>query len=252
MVNLSTALRKVLQARSAEELTRIAETWAIEEVSAAGWLGATEMLGEKLQDMIAARFAWEGLSTDARDLLHQIMTFELVDGVPREDLQKLARLADVNFAAALAELEQRIMLIEERPNSKVRLRMETRGQQASSVLTIPKDFRAMFATINHEIYSSHGDRSRMKLVEVLESIDLEKLQAMVARYNLGMGFYYYTDSLNGIAKSLAGKLVQADVIESVWKSWTLFSKNSAAGCAGRTESPTPLNCATRWASAGRL
>lgn len=219
-VNLSATLRKVLQARSAEELARIADAWAVEEVPEDGWLGATGMLGEKLQDMLAARTAWEGLSEDARDLLHQIITFELVDGVPREDLQKLARLADVSFAAALAELEHRLMLVGERPNSKVRLRMETRDQQANHVLAIPKDFRAHFAAIDHEIYDSSGDRSQMKLVNLLESMGASKLQVMATLHNLGMGFSYYTYYTNnpdGLASSLAGKLVQAQAIEAAWE-----------------------------------
>src|SRR5579884_804573 len=138
MANISAALRKALQARSAEESGQIAEAWAVEDVLEAGWTEMSEYLAEHLQDLIAARFAWESLSQDAREILHQMITFEVMDGVPREDLQKLTRTTAASFAAALAQLEQRLMLIEVRPDAKVRLRMEMRGQQAGPSWASPK------------------------------------------------------------------------------------------------------------------
>lgn len=217
MANVSAALRKVLQARSAEELGRIAEAWAVEDVPETGWLGMSEHLGEQMHDLIAARFAWESLSLDAREILHQMIRLGVMDGVPREDLQKLVRLTDADFATALAQLEQRLMLIETRPDSKVRIRLEVRGQQVKTVLSIPRDFRDMFSTIDYEIYGPSGDRSQMKLVEVLEACGLPKLQAMAKLYDMGLGYYYYSSDSADLAKSLAGKLVQADAIEIAWE-----------------------------------
>ena len=217
MANISAALRKALQACSAEELGRIAETWAIEDVPETGWLGMSEHLGEKLQDLIAARFVWESLSLDAREIPHQMIRFGVTDGVPREDLQKLVRLTDADFAAALAQLEQSLMLIEMRPGSQARLRLEVRGQQVKTVLAIPKDFRELFTTIDYEIYGPRGDRSQMKLVEVLEACGLPKLQEMARHYEMGLGYYYYSSDSAGLAKSLAGKMVQADAIEEAWE-----------------------------------
>jgi DNA-binding transcriptional ArsR family regulator len=218
MANISAALRKALQARSAEESGQIAEAWAVEDVLEAGWTEMSEYLAEHLQDLIAARFAWESLSQDAREILHQMITFEVMDGVPREDLQKLTRTTAASFAAALAQLEQRLMLIEVRPDAKVRLRMEMRGQQASTVLAIPKDFRELFTTIDHEIYGPRGDRTRMQLIELLETYDVSKLQAMVRLHDIrGYGLPYYMNDKIGLAKSLAGKLVQPDAIEAAWE-----------------------------------
>jgi hypothetical protein len=216
MVNVSAGLRKELQMCSAEELANIVETWAVDGEPEGGWQG--ELLGEKLLDTIAARFAWEGLSVDARDILHQIITFEVADGVPREDVQKLARLTDADFVAALSQLEQRVMLIQERPNTKVRLRMEEHNQQATFVLAVPKDFRDMFTTIDHEIYGPYGDRTKMQLVSVLEEYDVPALQAMVALHEVhGYGLQYHRYDSAGLARSLAGKLVQHQTIEAAWE-----------------------------------
>lgn len=222
MPNLSAALRRALQTRSAEALAHIAAAWAVEDAPEDGGTGQSELLGEKLLDIIAARFAWENLSPNARSILHQMIVFEVVDGVPREDLQKLTRFSNVEFVVALTELEQSMMLIEARADAKVKMRLETRGQQISQVLTIPKDFREMFIIINREIYGPSGDLSKMKLVEVLETLGQEKLQAMYTLYTInpthyGLDYFSYAIDTHSLSRSIAGKLVQADALEVVWE-----------------------------------
>lgn len=225
MANQVISLHRMLQARSAEALASIEEAWAVDRdgaiaVSPSGQNEADGLEGE-LQDVTAARFAWASLSLNARDLLHQMITFEVMDGAPREELQKLARLTDADFAAALDELEQRAMLGEVRPNTKVKRRLETRGQQASAVLAIPIDFHETFTTIDNEIYGS-GDRSKLPLVDLLEELRPQQLQTMLAlssinRGNFGLGFYSFSYDAHSIAENLAGKLVQANTIEVAWE-----------------------------------
>ncbi|HXR66710.1 MAG TPA: hypothetical protein VN729_12335, partial [Ktedonobacteraceae bacterium] len=178
MVNMTAALRKALQTRSAEELARIEEHWAITNIMAESWSGTSGEEERGLQDIISARFAWAALSPNAREILHQIITFKVMDGVPREDLQALSGLAGAEFVAALAQLEQNAMLIEIRPDAKVRQRLEARSQKVGLVLAIPKDFYTIFTTIHQEIYGVYGDRSKMQLKEVLAALDPDKLQVM--------------------------------------------------------------------------
>lgn len=217
MANVSIALRKSLQGCSEADLDYLARTWALGEAPDEGWLENVEQLGENMQEMIAARFAWEGLSVDAREILHQLVTFAIMDGTPRADVQKLAGQSDAAFATALAELAQRLMLVEERPGAKAKARMETRGQQFERVMAVPKEFRPLFTTIEGEIYHPLGDRSQWKLVDLLATYDFTQLQAMMKRHDMyHYGGYYYGNSA-GLAKSLAGKLVQDATLEVVWE-----------------------------------
>ncbi len=217
MANLTAPLRKALQTRSAEELARIKEHWAITNLMGESWAETNVEEDRGLQDIISARFAWAALSPNAREILHQIFTFKVMDGVPRADLQALSGLADAEFVAALSQLEQNVMLIETRPDAKVRQRLEARNQKVGSVLVIPKDFLASFTTIHQEIYGVYGDRSKMQLKEVLATLDRGKLQVMEALISIptrGPSFSFYLNSAT--PASLAGKLVQADVVAAIW------------------------------------
>lgn len=217
MVILSASLRKLFLARSEEELTQIAHIWGVYEVPEHSWQENFEQLGELLQDPICARFAWESLSSGACEILHAVILFEVMDGVPHADLQKLAQISDVDFNAALKELEQRVMLVEERPGAKARARMEERGIKASVVLAIPRDLRTLLTTIDREIYGRGQDRSHMQLVDVLRTYDTSRLQDMGDLYDQresGMHYSFY-GSID-LAKSLAGKLVQPVNVEYAW------------------------------------
>lgn len=217
MVILSAALRKILLAHSEEELARIAQLWGIYEAPENGWQENFEQLGELMQDRIYARFAWEHLSPQSREVLHEIVTFEVADGIVPEDLQKLAHLDDTDFAAALRELEQSLLLLDDRPGAKVKARMETRGLKASRVLVIPKDLRELLISVEHEIYASGGDRSKMQLVEVLRGYDTSQLQAISGLYDQrDPAMYYSFYGSVDLAKSIAGKLVQPVNIEYAW------------------------------------
>jgi hypothetical protein len=215
MVISSTALRKLFLALSEDELVQLAQCWGLYEVPEGGWLENFELLSEQMQDRISARFAWESLSPNAREILHQMYTFEVIDGVPHADLQKLANLTDAAFSTALQELEQRLMLAEERPGTKAKARMQERGEKANSVLAIPKDFRNLLALIHHEIYSSTKDRSQMQLVEVLRTYDMSEIQEMAQLYDLH-SYYYSMYNGSELAKILAGKLVQPSTVEYAW------------------------------------
>lgn len=216
MVILSAALRKLLLTCSEEELARIALIWGIHALPDDAYLDSFELVGEQMLSPICARFAWESLSEQTRALLHQVISLEVMDGIPGTDLQKLARLSDVEFAASLKELEQSLMLFHDRPGMHARARMEVRGERVNHVLSIPKDFRGLLAAIDDEIYASDHDRSQMTLIEVLRTCDAEKLQAMADIYNRRSAQLAHFPYGSELARSLAGRLVQVENLEFAW------------------------------------
>lgn len=220
MANTTATLRKVLQTRSTQELAKLSEHWAVARVIPENRSEIGE--DENIMEITSVRFAWAALSTTARDLLHQMISFEVMDGIPREDLQKLARLTDAAFVAALAELEQNLMLIEIRPDAKVRQRLETRAQKVEYVLAIPKDFYAMFTRIDREIYDPQRDSTKLSLSDLLATLDLSTLQTIymlntIQSGSFGLGMYTSMHDSRSIAHSLAGKLVQPTIVEMLWE-----------------------------------
>ncbi|HEX7737693.1 MAG TPA: helicase-associated domain-containing protein [Ktedonobacteraceae bacterium] len=217
MANMTAPLRKALQARSAEDLTRIEQSWATDNVMAESWSSTGKSVnGRGMLDIISARFAWAALSLNAREILHQMITFQVTGGVPRADLQALSGLGKAEFVGALAELEQSIMLIEVRPDAKVRQRLEEHSQQTGQVLAIPKDFHDMFLVIHQEIYGRGSDRSQMHLPELLSRLDSYKLQLIQTLSTTSANPYdYYRHTFTPAA--LAGRLMQMNAIEAIWE-----------------------------------
>lgn len=219
MAGLSGSLRKKLRTYSPEALNRIAEAWAVELPE--NMLEDPAFLGEQLLDTIAARSAWENISPSAREILHQMFTFEIADGVPSEDLQKIARLTDAEYAHALRELEERLMLIEDKPDARVRVRLEARQQVVTHVLLVPKEFREMFNAIDGEIHLARGDRSKLQLLEILQGYNLQQLTTIAKQlddvYHSSYSYHYYPAHSPTLAKTITGKLMQVRLIEQIWE-----------------------------------
>lgn len=215
MASMSAPLRKILQARSAKDLARLGETWAVFDLKADGKPGQ-EIQDQGMLEIVHARFAWETLTPDAREILHQMIVHQVMDGVPREDLQKLASLSSVAFVNGLSQLEQNLMLIETRPNARVRSRLGTRGQQVDHVLAIPKDFHDIFSAINREIYEI--DRTTMSLAEVLATLSPDKFQTLSTLSSMSMmgsTFSFYTGGHT--PSSLGLDLMKAATIADSWE-----------------------------------
>ena len=226
MADLTAALRKALQTCSAENLTWIGERWAVAPLLPDG---ESEVEKERrLVDIISARFAWDALSPNARELLHQIISVEVMDGIPRKEIQALTSLETAEFVAALAELEQGLMLIETRPDPKIKKRLEEHGASAKQVLIVPNDFQEFFLTIDEEIYSDYGDLSKLQLVDVLAALDpvqLQTIYTVTSIYGGRSGYYSASNAQERFAKTVAGKLVQANVIEFLWNQLDATEQN---------------------------
>ncbi len=219
MVIISASMRKLLQGRTEEEASQLAAIWGITETPADGWLSDAEQLGEQMQDLISTRFAWESLSALAQEILHQVIAYEVTDGIPTGDLQTLVEASESEFAAALEELNHCLMLVEEKPGTKVKHRLEARGAKITPVLAIPRDLCGAVGAIAHEVYDPAGDRSKMTLIELLKTYDSTKLQEINQLYSSTSHNAYYNYSIystQDMARSLTGKLVQSSMVEFAW------------------------------------
>ncbi|HVU67457.1 MAG TPA: helicase-associated domain-containing protein [Ktedonobacteraceae bacterium] len=223
MANISTTLRKVLQTRSAEDLDRLAQIWAVPDLDTDAQ-PRQDAEGMGILDIIHARFAWEALSLNARELLRQIISLQIMDGVPRDDLQKLSGLDEAAFVAALTQLEQNLMLIEARPSRNVRQRLDLRQQQTSLVLMIPEDFRQNFARIYREIYEI--DRSEMHLSDNLATLAPTKLQTISLLNSIQRGFDLgYYGGMTATPTTIAVQLAEPHTVTRIWEQLSTTEHN---------------------------
>jgi hypothetical protein len=214
MANISTTLRKILQTRSAEDLARLARLWAMPDLDANG--GTQEVMeGPGLLDINRARFAWETLSREARELLHQLIEQGLADGVPREELAKLSGLDEPHFVSVIAQLEQSLMLIETRPARNGRQKRDANGQQTKLVMAIPEDFRSNFTRICREIYEL--DRTAMHLADNLATLAPDKLQTISLLNSIQRGFDLgYYGGMTATPATMATQLTDPRAVSDAW------------------------------------
>jgi hypothetical protein len=220
---LSESLRKLFLAHSEEELAQLARRWGIYEKPTESWREQPEKLSELMQDPISARFAWEGLSPLGRHVLHVLIINSVGEAMLSHDLQQLATLDDGQFAAALQELQQRLMLSTEPAGPALGAYGEMDGEKRGPLLVVPKDFRALLINIEEEIYDLDGDRSTLPLVELLQAYGPERLRALsliydhYGQYPDAHYYTYHSYSSAELAHTLAGQLVQPKNLTSAWK-----------------------------------
>ena len=77
-------LRQVFSNYSEEQLEQLAQWWGVSDKPAGSWQQNFSALAKGMQNPVSARFAWEQLDADARQVLHTTLTLSTTDGVPRD------------------------------------------------------------------------------------------------------------------------------------------------------------------------
>ena len=104
-------LKQALGEYSEEQLKQLAQWWGIGDTPEEGWRHHHGLLIQRMQDPIAVRFAWEQLSEDERNVLHNILNFSASSGALHDVILKITRLPEVNFEQALTTLKQYMLVI---------------------------------------------------------------------------------------------------------------------------------------------
>src|SRR5581483_4069157 len=215
-------LKQVFGNYSEEELGQLAQWWGVSDKPASGWQQNHAALARGMQNPIAARFAWEQLDADARQVLHTTLTLATTDGVLRDVLFKLtSHVADEGFERAMTTLHEHVLLVDEqviaktgRPATTTTI---TKIKSPAEVITkvgVPKDMTDVLTLVEKEIYSLKQDRSALKLDQILASLPADTISMIGQRYGFTLFDYYgRTDT----RARLVGQLVQPDVPAFAWE-----------------------------------
>ncbi|HVB72955.1 MAG TPA: helicase-associated domain-containing protein [Ktedonobacteraceae bacterium] len=215
-------LRQAFSKYSEEELEQLAQWWGVGEKPADGWLHHPGTLATGMHNPIAARFAWEQLDTDARQVLHTALTLSTPDGVLRDVLYKLSKhVSGESFERAVATLQQHLLLVDEQIIAKTGRAATTatltKVKSPAEIITrlgVPKDMTDVLVLVEREIYTPKQDRSALKLEQILASLNADAISMIGQRYGFNLYDYY---SRTDTRARLVGQLVQPEVPLFAWE-----------------------------------
>ncbi|HLX56563.1 MAG TPA: helicase-associated domain-containing protein [Ktedonobacteraceae bacterium] len=215
-------LRQVFGNYSEEELEQLAQWWGVGDKPAEGWQHHMSSLAQALQSPVAARFAWEQLDADSRQVLHTALTLSAPDGVMRDVLYKLStHISSEAFEQAVATLQQHLLLVDEQIIAKTgraaTIATLTRVKSPAEIITklgVPKDMADVLLLVEREIYTQNLDRSALKLEQILASLHADAINLIGQRY--GFTLYDYFSRIDTRAR-LVGQLVQPEVPVFAWE-----------------------------------
>ncbi len=223
-------LKQALGEYTEEQLKQLAQWWGIGDTPDEGWRHHHGLLIQRMQDLIAARFAWEQLSEDERKVLHNILNFSASSGALHDVIFKITRLPEANFEKALTTLKQYMLILEEQTSIKfadAKTSSSSKQTKPSTVkttkLSIAKELLEPLLAIGKEIFTPK-DRLQMKLEDILASLNQERLYEIGRLYGF-MLHDYYSQTLP--STRLAGQLVQPDV---PFYAWEQFDANTRKLC----------------------
>lgn len=215
-------LRQNLGNHSEEELGQLAQWWGVSDKPAGSWQQNLAALAKGMQNPVAARFAWEQLDADARQVLHTALTLSTADGILRDVLFKLtSHVASEGFEQAIATLQEHILLVDEqiiaktgRPATTATLTKVKSPAEVITKLGVPKDMTDALTLVEKEIYTPKQDRSALKLDQLLASLPADAISIIGQRY--GFNLYDYFSRVDTRAR-LVGQLAQPEVPVFAWE-----------------------------------
>ncbi len=215
-------LRQVLGEYSEEQLGQLAQWWGIGDRPDGGWRQNNGQLVQSMQDLVAARFAWEQLTVDERKVLHNLLNFSASTGTLYEVLRTITRLPEADFEKALVTLKQHLLLLEEKVAIKTSRAVTSSSSskqkkppsEIASRFFIPRELLDSLLIVDREIYTPQYDRSEMKLEKILSLLNMDRIYETGRLYGFMLNDFY---SRTLPSMRLTGQLVQPEVPLYAWE-----------------------------------
>lgn len=187
---------------SPEQLEDIFHLWGLNGLPKKNTLQQRiELLISRVKDPIAARFVWEALTQNEREILYRCLAPASRGGARREALYKKASLSEKNFEAALTSLKARLLLWED--TTKIRnqsyypsgskMKNATTFEEVHLLHPYAESLDALYAS-GKEVMSEKGDRSQWPFDKILATIAPQQLAASARKYYDFSGADYYYDA----------------------------------------------------------
>jgi hypothetical protein len=207
-------LEEALKKASEEQRKEYFRLWGLTGETYKNFAEYLERVMESLQEPICARFVWEYITPDERQILYHSMSYSARDGLRRDALQKKAQLPPERFEPAVDSLIQKLLLYQRVEELEAGKRGHSRHlssepaaskeRKATQVLYPFDDYLTTLYNIGREIFTPLGDRSKKTYAELLASLDTETLYEIYQSYEVKWGKYYSrADFAEMMAKALS-------------------------------------------------
>jgi hypothetical protein len=177
-----------------QQLEQIFHLWGMSGMPVKGSPTRQDVLLQRVQDPIAARFVWEYLSPDERQVLYRILGHSARSGTRRDATLKKSQLSETSFEAVITSLKQHLLLWE----NTVKIRSErvvSKGKSMTMLENVPLLYPYMESvdalyTAGKEYFSPKSDRSTMPFDKILSSFNHGELDIVAKHYSIPAGSYY--------------------------------------------------------------
>ncbi len=170
-----------------------------------------EMLTSRMQtNPIAARFVWEQLTDDERQILYRVLPNSARYGVRSSLLLKQTKLSPAQYETALNHLIEYALLQESTDSSRVVANTSLAKKQAARsidtiTITAFNESVDMLYQVSREFFTPSGDRSKWDLDRLLATLPRRALADVMKNYDVPKrkaAYYYEYDDADMVADHL--------------------------------------------------
>ena len=205
-------LRQVIGDATDEQLAAIFRLWIMTgEEDKKGTKQQLEMLTSRMQtNPIAARFAWEQLADDERQVLYRVLPPSTRYGVRSSILLKQTKLPTAQYEIALNHLIEYALLQESTDSARVVASTTSAKKQVArsidtATITAFNESVDILYQVSREFFTPSGDRSKWDLDRLLAALPRRALADIMKNYDVPKkkaAYYYDYDDADMVADHL--------------------------------------------------
>ncbi|HEY4385692.1 MAG TPA: helicase-associated domain-containing protein [Ktedonobacteraceae bacterium] len=165
-----------------EDFAAILHLWGMEEGEVDRFYSVEEVLVQRTHEPTAARFVWEYLQPDEREVFYAVLKHDEGKGIERSVLQQLVGLPQDRFDTALAQLISYALLPEEQKGVGTAARKGTKQERKRLIYAFPSTMDILFA-VGRELFQPEADRSTHSLQALLAKYSPSHLYQLCKEYN---------------------------------------------------------------------
>jgi len=200
--NIMKTFRQELVLCTPQQLEEVYRLWGMRGLTDTRSSSRQDILFQRIKDPIAARFVWEYLSENERDILYQLLHHSARGGTRRDVIQQKAQISPAQLAVAIANLEHYLLIQEQTTTVRVqptavrstKNKVVSISEQVILLAAYPENADALY-TAGKEFFSPKSDRSQMTLDKIMNQFYYGNLDLVATHYNLPNVGYYSTTQL---------------------------------------------------------
>lgn len=184
-------LQQILEDRTDEQFAAILRLWVMTGEPDRRTKQQIDALIKRMQNPIAARFVWEKLTDDERQILYQALQPSTRYRASSQNLLKSTKLSSTRYETALSHLVEYALLQTSADYSARRVvnaattttTQSSRFADATTIATFGEN-AAILYSVSREFFTPSGDRSKWDLVRLLDALPANALYAFMENYDV--------------------------------------------------------------------